>query len=105
MNKSVYELSKKEIADYVNEYNKTEFASKFVKTKKESGVILVIVLIILFVLAGIATFSGKPDTELTSSNGVLEIFFWISFIFYFVSTIVLKLTFYRWLKIKHKIEY
>ena len=111
MKKSIYELEKSDYNKYIAEFNNTEFGKKTLNQEKKSLYAIMIVFVIFFVIAMINVISGDISGKeaINTSENFLYDFSIVVLIFsgfiYAYNFISRKICFYRWLKIKHNIEY
>ena len=102
--KSVYEVENKELLKYKDEFNKTPFASTVIALKKILGSAILALIVGMVLLAVIDIIAGQDKSESYLAMA-FNIAFWILFIFSMSLTVLEKVTFFRWLRIKYHIEY
>jgi hypothetical protein len=108
--KNVYELENEEKEKYLKEFNKTPFAIRNNKIKKIAGIFDIFVwafLILIFLLNNVFnTFTSTNFVKLEfNSSAIFYTIFIICMLLYIIPYCANKIGFYRWLKIKHNIEY
>ncbi len=106
MKKSVYELEKTESDKYLEEFNKTEFAKKSIKNQKNASYFIIFAIVLFFAIYIIDIISSD-DGEMTQNAlyDLPDFIFIIGILLYAYYYVLRKIGFYRWLKIKHDIEY
>ncbi len=98
--KNIYELPEEEKSKLRDEFNKLPFTKKVNKTRMAFFYAIFILLFVIGVLTGAELIAEGSFLE--NLLGYLFDFSIVLFIFY---TIYLNICFYRWMKVKHKIEH
>ena len=100
--KNIYELSTKEIDNYCDEFNKLESTKKINRSRFSSLLLALIFGIATVFLGAFSEDRYKNLDDYASYTLTLAIICLVIFIFYEVYS---RISFTRWLKIKHNIEY
>lgn len=110
MKKSVYELEEKELNEYQEEFKNTALGKKTFKNKKVLTADMIYSFLAICAMSLISIIVrehlGKEiNVEEFFLSDLLSILFWLGLVGSVYYSIMLKIYFYRWLKIKHNIEY
>ena len=100
--KNIYEMSVEEKSKYRREFNKLSFTKDINKVRMPLLIIVIFGTIISGCLSAVME-DGKYN--FTNIIQILDNFVPIIFLLFFVFTVYLNICFYRWLKIKHDVEY
>ena len=106
MKKSIYELDNAEYTKYVKEFDDTEFGKKTYKNQKNAllYILFAFFLYFAFYIIDIAIIdNGETSMQALYSLPILLLVGGI--VIYGYNFLSRKICFYRWLKIKHNIEY
>lgn len=100
--KNIYELTAEEKDKYKDEFNKLEFTKK-INTKRFSSLLIIFLSLTASVILGGLIEDG--NTFLTDFQVIAFFIAGISIITYTLAELTYRISFVRYIKIKHKIEY
>ncbi len=99
--KNFYELSNENKSEYMKEFNKLEYVKNINSYRAPSLIVLFIGAIALGILEAII----EEGTNLQGAFDIVATITGFAFFLFTYASIKLSVSFIRWLKIKHKVDY
>ena len=100
--KNIYEMTTKERDGYRDEFNKLEYAKKLNKNRFISLMLVFLFALAAGILDGLKDEGYKFLSDYSEMSLFIAFISFVTFLFYEINS---RISFARWLKLKHNVEY